>query len=225
MPQDVLDNMAGLVENMPNLAAVMQNTFHVALSISPLLILHPKKLNADSIRRDLLIAVGLHCHSTILRLLMYIWQHSVSMGNIKPKRLIETENTIWYSLFSMAAGADHATEIANLLAKLPGNDVLDENDKQIQVDDVSPMAKIHGDGDVPMQADDEDKDPDFLGEDGESEKNGSDTGSEEERGDGDDTGKKSRRSDADDTDEISGPEGSGAVLPQVGLLHYLVTTY
>jgi hypothetical protein len=70
MPQEVQDNMAGLVGEIPNLHTVMQNTFHMAMAISPLLVFHPKKLDADWIRRDLLIAVGVHSDSTILPLLM-----------------------------------------------------------------------------------------------------------------------------------------------------------
>jgi hypothetical protein len=83
--------------------------------------------------------------------------------------------------------------------------------------DVAEVEKVDVDGDVDMNADDEEKDPDFMGEDGETEKDQTDAGTEDEQSDGDDTGKESGQS---DDNEDSGAEGSHVEIQQVGLSHY-----
>ena len=48
-------NIAG---ELTQFVAQMRNVLHLCLSFSPLLILHPKKLDVQAIRRDYLIAVS-----------------------------------------------------------------------------------------------------------------------------------------------------------------------
>jgi hypothetical protein len=49
-----------LTGELKHLTAVMCNTFYLAVHISPLVLLYPKKMNQDSIRKDYLIAVSLN---------------------------------------------------------------------------------------------------------------------------------------------------------------------
>jgi hypothetical protein len=49
--------------SLKGLAAMMRNTYDLAVGISPLLVLYPRKLDAAGIRRDYLIAV---CNLNIL---------------------------------------------------------------------------------------------------------------------------------------------------------------
>lgn len=50
--------------DLPAMVAMMRNVLHLAASFSPLIVLVPKKLTLDSIRRDHLLAVGFFfsCH-------------------------------------------------------------------------------------------------------------------------------------------------------------------
>jgi hypothetical protein len=43
--------------NLKGLAGLMRNTYDIAVGISPLVALYPRKLDASGIRRDYLIAV------------------------------------------------------------------------------------------------------------------------------------------------------------------------
>jgi hypothetical protein len=57
MPPEYLAVVTKTAGELTNLAAVMRNALHLALGLSPLLALHPKKLDSQGIRRDYLIAV------------------------------------------------------------------------------------------------------------------------------------------------------------------------
>jgi|HubBroStandDraft_3_1064219.scaffolds.fasta_scaffold13653_8 hypothetical protein len=52
--------VADLAGELKHLTAVMRNTFHLAVHISPLVLLYPKKMDQDHIRKDYLIAVSLN---------------------------------------------------------------------------------------------------------------------------------------------------------------------
>jgi hypothetical protein len=58
MPEETYAILSGMVSEMKEVVKVMRNTFYLAVGISPLLLLLPRKLQFDSIRRDVLIAVG-----------------------------------------------------------------------------------------------------------------------------------------------------------------------
>jgi hypothetical protein len=51
---EFVGKMAG---DLKGLAGAMRNTLYLAVGISPLVVIHPKKLDLDGIRRDYLIAV------------------------------------------------------------------------------------------------------------------------------------------------------------------------
>jgi len=57
MPVGDLQMITSLSGELKGVAAVMRNTFYLAVSISPLVVLYPKKLESDGIRRDYLISV------------------------------------------------------------------------------------------------------------------------------------------------------------------------
>jgi hypothetical protein len=52
-----LDTITSLSGELKNVATVMRNTFYLAVSISPLVVLYPRKLESEGIRRDYLISV------------------------------------------------------------------------------------------------------------------------------------------------------------------------
>jgi hypothetical protein len=64
--------MAG---DLKGLASVMRNTFYLAVGISPLVVIHPKKLDLDGIRRDYLIAV---CRPSFFPLFFILFDHLIS---------------------------------------------------------------------------------------------------------------------------------------------------
>ena len=48
-----------IISQLPQLNTLLQNVFYLAISVSPLVLLLPKKINGEHIRKDYLIAVGL----------------------------------------------------------------------------------------------------------------------------------------------------------------------
>lgn len=67
MPMAYLQTVSSLAEEMKALVAVMRNTLHLAVSISPLVVLCPKKIDSEGIRRDYLISV---CRICLVRLVI-----------------------------------------------------------------------------------------------------------------------------------------------------------
>jgi hypothetical protein len=49
MPMAYLQTVSSLAEEMKALVAVMRNTLHLAVSISPLVVLCPKKIDSEGI--------------------------------------------------------------------------------------------------------------------------------------------------------------------------------
>jgi hypothetical protein len=58
MPPDLLADIADIAGDLTQMATTMRNVLHLALSISPILLLVPKKFSTVAIRRDHLIAVS-----------------------------------------------------------------------------------------------------------------------------------------------------------------------
>jgi hypothetical protein len=58
IPDPLLAPVISTTDSLQNLAVVMRNTFDLAVGMSPLLVLHPKKLDTSGIRRDYLLAVS-----------------------------------------------------------------------------------------------------------------------------------------------------------------------
>jgi hypothetical protein len=58
MPEDTYQFLPGMISEMKGLVKVMRNTFYLAVGVSPLLLLVPKKLQWESIRRDVVIGVS-----------------------------------------------------------------------------------------------------------------------------------------------------------------------
>jgi hypothetical protein len=54
---DEYKSVATMAGDLKGLAGAMRNTLYLAVGISPLVVIHPKKLDLDGIRRDYLIAV------------------------------------------------------------------------------------------------------------------------------------------------------------------------
>lgn len=58
MPLDSYEWLSSSGDELSKLAKVMRNTVHLAVAISPLIVLQPRKLLQDNVRRDYLIAVS-----------------------------------------------------------------------------------------------------------------------------------------------------------------------
>jgi len=58
IPDPLLAPVISTTDSLQNLSVVMRNTFDLAVGMSPLLLLHPKKLDTSGIRRDYLLAVS-----------------------------------------------------------------------------------------------------------------------------------------------------------------------
>jgi hypothetical protein len=65
MPAGYLKTIESLSGELKGLAAVMRNTFYLAVSISPLVVLCPRKLDSEGIRRDYLISVRHDPHPSV----------------------------------------------------------------------------------------------------------------------------------------------------------------
>jgi hypothetical protein len=60
MPAACLQTVSSLAGELKALVAIMRNTLHLAVSISPLVVLCPRKMESEGIRRDYLISVLPH---------------------------------------------------------------------------------------------------------------------------------------------------------------------
>jgi hypothetical protein len=58
MPAASFQTVSSLAGELKSLVAVMRNTLYLAVSISPLVVLCARKMEADGIRRDYLISVS-----------------------------------------------------------------------------------------------------------------------------------------------------------------------
>ena len=58
IPPESICGLSDMTASLGTLASTMRNVYDLAVSISPLVILHPKKLDGSVIRWDLLIAVS-----------------------------------------------------------------------------------------------------------------------------------------------------------------------
>jgi len=58
IPPESIRGLSDMTASLGTLASMMRNVYDLAVSISPLVILHPKKLDGSVIRQDLLIAVS-----------------------------------------------------------------------------------------------------------------------------------------------------------------------
>jgi hypothetical protein len=62
MGPHLLGAIADMSADLTHLANTMRNVLHLALSVSPILLLVPKKFSSMAIRRDHLITVSLHVY-------------------------------------------------------------------------------------------------------------------------------------------------------------------
>ena len=83
----------------------MRNIFFLSLAVSPLVLLLPRKLDGDGIRKDILITVS-DLESKDVQLTIPISQQAVAWGNVKPPHLQDFESKLWIILVHMAAGKE-----------------------------------------------------------------------------------------------------------------------
>jgi hypothetical protein len=58
IPTDLCEEAAKIISTLPKFTSVMRNTFYLAVALSPLVLLLLKKIDAQNIRKDYLIAVS-----------------------------------------------------------------------------------------------------------------------------------------------------------------------
>jgi hypothetical protein len=58
MPAQFIDRLKTILASSQSVSLLMRNISYLAIFISPLLLLHPKKFDQTSIRKDALIAVS-----------------------------------------------------------------------------------------------------------------------------------------------------------------------
>ena len=58
MPEQFVDRLKTVLASSQSISSLMRNISYLAIFISPLLLLHPKKFDQTSIRKDALIAVS-----------------------------------------------------------------------------------------------------------------------------------------------------------------------
>lgn len=59
MPEQFNERIKTIFDSTLNISNIMRNVSSLAIHISPLILLYPKKLDGASIRRDALIAVSM----------------------------------------------------------------------------------------------------------------------------------------------------------------------
>jgi hypothetical protein len=122
MRPELLGTIADIAADLTHMANTMRNVLHLALSVSPILLLTPKKYSTLAIRRDHLITVSF-THSRF-GCTEGCSQHALLFGHGKPHKLREAERAVWLLVFNFAAGIDKSYELERFFQRLDQVDAL-----------------------------------------------------------------------------------------------------
>lgn len=111
VPDDYLDDFT--TDDATVLLNQMKTLFHVAGTVSPLVILIPTKWADLSMGRDHLLTVGLPlCFQFVANRLPQIFY---ALGNERPAALHQVERLLWTAIMNIASGSSAERELKRLL--------------------------------------------------------------------------------------------------------------
>jgi hypothetical protein len=93
----------------------MRNLFHIVLSISPLLVLQPRKFNHETHARHNLIAVSLGNLFMPSGADVPLCQTSFALGNKRPPYLAAAERLLWTTFMQISLGSSAMEELVSFM--------------------------------------------------------------------------------------------------------------
>ena len=92
----------------------MKTCFHIAGTITPLVLLIPSQWANYAIGREHLLTVS---SSSSLLLLLILSQIMYALGNERPRTLLEVEQALWACVLRIVCGSDAETQLKRFLVE------------------------------------------------------------------------------------------------------------